>query len=230
MATRTLVLMRQDVRNKADAPSANFPTDAELTRDLNVSARKLYDLLLDAGYQEPFLASATIPIVSGTDAYALPDGTLYTAAPRFYRALGVDLSLGTRKVALRPFNFTERNQFIPGGWLPDVASYRIMGGNIRFIPVPTTSRTVTLWYAPLLTDMSGDSDTLEGFNGFEEFAVLDCAIKYCNKSRLDAMGFLQQLQMETERIQSAISKRDQSSTQAVTDVTTMDIDPYWRVF
>lgn len=230
MATRTLTLMRGDVRNTADAPSANFPTDAMLTRDINVWYRKLYDLILDAGGMEQYLTSATIPLVNGTAAYALPNGTLYGAAAAFYRAFGVDIDLGgPALVALRPFLFSERNEFLRGAWNPEVARYRIQGNNLRFIPTPSGARNVTLWYAPLLTDLSADGDTIEGFNGFEEYVTLGVSIKYCTKARLDQMGFVQQLQMEEERIRSAVAKRDQSSVPTVTDIDALGIDPYHRV-
>lgn len=229
MATRTLTLLRTDVRNKADAPSANFPTDAELTRDINLSAKKLYDLILDAGGQEQYLTSATIPLVAGTAAYTLPNGTLYSSAPEFYRAFGVDIDIGgPTLVALRPFQFAERNKYVRGGWNPEVAQYRIQGSQIRFIPTPTVARNVTLWYAPVLTALSDDGDTLDGFNGFEEFVVLDVAIKYCHKARLQSMGFAAQLQAETERIRAAVAKRDQGFPEVVTDVEGIGIDPYWR--
>lgn len=231
MADRTIAQMEQEVRDRADAPSTNFPTSTEVERALNQSIATLRDLIMDAGGHEAFLTSASIPLVAGTSTYALPNGTLYSAAAAFYRLFGVDISLGSGvPVTLRPFNFAERNQYVPGAWNPEVARYRLQGTNILFIPTPTTGRTATLWYAPVHTTLATSDTWAIGRDIWVEHVILDVACKYANKARLDETGMYARKEAMLQQILQSEAHRDQSMSGTVTDVEGVGIDPFWRGF
>lgn len=227
MADRTIAQMEQEVRDRADAPSTNFPTTTEVQRALNQSIATLRDHVLDAGGHEAFLTSATVPLTSGTATYALPNGTLYGAASAFYRLFGVDAVVGGVNVTLKPFNFAERNDYVPGAWNPTVARYRIQGTNILFIPTPQGVSSVTLWYVPVhATLASGDIWTI-GRDIWVEWVVLDTACKYMSKARLEEGYFLQKREQLLQQIIQAEAHRNQGLPDSVTDVEGLGLNPFW---
>lgn len=213
-ATRTLAELRTEARQRADMEQDDdFVTDTELTRMVNQSIRELYDLLLEALGQEFFYTTGTISVVAGTTAYNLPT--------TFYQLLGVDVSLGAGDyMALRPFSFHERNEEMSGfGWgYPVAARYRIMGTQIHFRPTPTQAETVLVHYIPYPTSLSGDSDTFDGINGWEEYVIVDVAAKMIEKEEGDAAPLYKRKQELMARIQGQAAKRDAGFPDRVIDI------------
>lgn len=213
-ATRTLAELRTEARQRADMEQDDdFVTDTELTRMVNQSIRELYDLLLESLGHEYFYTSASISIVAGTQAYSLPTA--------FYQLLGVDLVISaTENMALRPFQFHERNEDMYGmGWgYPDGPRYRIMGSQIHFRPAPTASDTVTVHYIPYPTSLSADGDTFDGINGWEEYVIVDCAAKMIEKEEGEAAPLYKRKAELMQRIQGQASKRDAGFPDAVIDI------------
>lgn len=225
MATRTLSELRAECRQRADMETDDsFITDAECTRMVNQSIRELYDLLLANQGQEFYITSATITSDGRTNGtYALPNGTLYSSAPAFYRLLGVDAEAGTSEQrTLHPFKFHERNQYVGlgVGWSRyDDVRYRIQGSNIVFMPAPQNGMSITLWYVPQITALSGDSDTFDGFGGWEEYVIVDVAAKMMEKEESDSTALLLRKAQLTSRIEGLASERDQAYPETVIDVT-----------
>lgn len=213
-ATRTLAELRTEARQRADMETDDsFIADAELTRMVNQSIRELYDLLVEALGQEYFYTTATIATVAGTTAYALPTA--------FYKLLGVDLSLGNGEyMELRSFQFHERNNTIPGlGWgYPDGPRYRIMGANIHFRPAPTGVESILVHYIPYPTSLSGDTDTFDGINGWEEYVIVDCAAKMLEKEESEAGPLYKRKAELMQRIQGLAGTRDAGFPESVIDV------------
>src|SRR5581483_7425816 len=128
-----------------------------------------YDLLITV-YEDYYIAT---PIQFTSDGstflWPLPNGsnsfvnslTQQTfVPPALYKLVGVDLALNNASnafVTVNKFNFVDRNRFV----YPNTAStiygvfnlqYRMMGSNIEFIPTPSASQIIRLWYIPRLTE------------------------------------------------------------------------------
>ena len=150
----SLSTLRLLTRQRADMENSQFITDDEWRRMLNRSYAELYDLIVtNANSEDYFLNSSTITLVSGTQSYDLPTD--------FYKSRGVDLNIGSNKIPLRRYNFSERNV----GGLYSTASdmrYHIQGDKIIINPAPSTSNTITMFYIP--TPRKFDEQTASGIS------------------------------------------------------------------
>lgn len=219
MATRTLAQLRTEARQRADMETDDsFIADSELTRMINQSIKELRDLLIENQGHEFFLTTQVITTVAGTSSYALNSA--------FYQLLGVDVTVGGSVYTALPFNFHERNSFLnSSGWGNCPVYYRIEGSNIVFIPTPGGAHTVTLWYIPQFTDLSSDSDTFDGISGWEEYVVVDAAMKMLEKEESDTSALMARKMVLVDRIRSLAAKRDAGMPARIVDV--YPYYPYW---
>lgn len=210
--------LRNQVRQRADIENhtARFP-NSELTSYLNQSWAELYELIISAG-DEYYLSSNTITTSAGVDTYSLPAD--------FYKLAGVDIDVGgPQPIPIRKFVFRERNRYLYNdGWsYGRPVSYRLWGSNIRFTPRPSANYSVIVWYYPTQTDMSSDSDTIDGVQGWEEFVVLDAAVKCLAKDSRDASALVAQRETVRQRVLGNMQTRDTSEPDRATDVYATDV-------
>ena len=71
-----------------------FVKDSELTSYINNSIAELHDLLIQSYGDDYYVETVSFNGVSGQIDYALPNGTNYSAAPKFYKLRGVDVRVG----------------------------------------------------------------------------------------------------------------------------------------
>jgi hypothetical protein len=213
-ATRTLLQLRTGARQLADQENSGFISDSELTSYINYGCRKLYDLLVGAFGEQYYMTSDTIATVAGTQDYDLPDD--------FYQLVGVELQLSAQEyLTLRPFGFTKRNYYsFPGRYLisgDENLRYALVGQKIRFVPIPNSVKTIRLDYVPAFTLLSADADTFDGINGWEDYVMIDAAIKMKQKEESDVNVLMAMKQEIEAKIQGLKNKRDQSFPKTVQD-------------
>ncbi len=194
---------------------------------INQSLFELYDLLVTA-YGEEYFAAAPLQFnTNGVDQlYPLPNGTNYSAAPAFYKLLGVDLGVNNANngwVSVKKFNFLDRNKY----FYPNTAAtiygvfnmcYRLVGSNIDFIPTPSGNQPIRLWYIPRMTMLLQDTDiTTEGVSGWIEYVIVDAAIKALQKEESDVSILMAQKAALIKRIEAASMNRDAGQPDTVTD-------------
>lgn len=223
--TTTLLSVRTQVRQRADMVNSQFCSDTELNGYIASSYKELYDLLISAFGNDYYVSTPVTFQTDGTnDKYALPDGTLYSGASAFYKLLGVDLQTQGGQIwqTLKPFNFSERNRYSPYGvnslYRNSAIRYRLNGSNIWFTPLPQAGLTIRLWYIPEPSTLTNDSDTFDGISGWEEFVVVDAAIKALQKEESDVSVLMAQKQALISRIQAMAEDRDAGSPATVADV------------
>lgn len=224
MLTVTLGQLKTQSRQRADMENSTFISDAELTSLINSSAAELYDLLIGV-YEDYKISSSTVSVVANTDTYTLPAD--------FYKLRGVDLVLDSlgNAVTLKPFNFSERNayMFTPTWNVVGLAylRYHMQGNSIRFVPVPNTTASVKLWYIPAITRLVIDADTLDGVNGFEEYVIVDAAIKMRVKEESDVQELMAAKMGLKQRIESMAAARDAGQPETVSDITKQASLEFW---
>lgn len=218
------------------ASNSALYTVAELNDNINEGLAKLYDLIIAEQDQPYYLSSLNFSTVLNKDTYTIgPGGDINIA--NFYKGKGLDVSFGQNiTVAARPFMWSERNRFkwVPG-WIynrpvwysftgKDGALANAANDSLKLIPVPSGQFTCTLWYYPTLALLASAADTFDGINGFEEYAVLDAAIKLLTKQeRFDhAQLLMARQQEEQQRIISMLGSHDAENPPRVQDVTIND--------
>lgn len=224
MLTVTLGQLKTQSRQRADMENSTFISDSELTSLINLSAAELYDLLVGV-YEDYKITSQTLAVTPNVDTYTLPTN--------FYKLRGVDLVLDSlgNAVTLKPFNFAERNayMFTPTWNVVGLSylRYHMLGDSIKLVPVPNTSQNIKIWYIPAITKLVLDADTLDGVNGFEEYIIIDAAIKMRIKEESDVNELMMQKAAITSRINAMAAARDAGSPERVSDVTKTIPFEFW---
>lgn len=223
--TITLAELRTQSRQRADMEHSKFVKDSELNSYLNNSIAELHDLLSEAYGAEYFVkSSADIPIVNGTDAYTLPSD--------FYELKGVDIKLAQDWITVDMFNFNERNRFAEFGAWTGAGSvnvrYRLIGDTIMLTPSPDQNATMRIWYVPLATRLASDTDTLNDYNAYSEYVIVDAAIKMMQKEESDVSILAAQKQGLVDRIRGKAMQRDASKAASISDLYAESDDYFSR--
>lgn len=212
--TRTLSELRDEVRQRADIEAATtaFP-DSELTRYINQSIARLHRKV-HRQFPDLFVAQTTITTVSGQETYSLPAD--------FYALVGrpeVDLG-GPGPQQMRRWEWPERVSYqYTSGWAWNLpVAYRLHGADtISFLPIPGGAHGVTVYYSPIPTDLSADGDTYDGRAGWEEWVILDAAIKVATKEEQDASTLVAERAEHWEDITSDLGMVDRGGPPRVQD-------------
>ena len=220
MATITLSEIRQRCRERSDMTSSEFVTDDELNFYINQSIAELHDMLVQSYGSEYYVKNETFQSVGQQEAYDL--STIITDDD-FYKLRAVDAKLnGDDWFTLQRFNFNERNRFQHFGvWdylgITNVR-YRLVGNEIRFVPIPDRSVDIRIWYIPRAVTLTDDADTYNDFNGWIEYVIVDCAIKMLNKEESDVTILLNEKQLLKRRIEEVANNRDAAEPESISDI------------
>lgn len=225
MRTTTLANLRAEVRQRADIENDPHITDAEVNRFVNQSGAALHAMCVDydEGY---FLTSNTITTISGTDAYVLSN-TAEVGFPNFYKLLHVEVQINGIWRVLDRWTFERRTLYLNAtswGAQQVPLSYRLSFDNstklprLTFSPIPDGAYTVTVYYVPAFPDMTGDTDVFDGADGWEEWVVLDAAIKCLLKEESDTSALVYERDQVWKRIQAQMANRDLDHPSKVRDV------------
>lgn len=215
----TLSYVKTAAQRRADMLNSAFIETQELTDMVNSSYAELYDLLTTLYGNDYYATTSILNFVNGQQSYTLPSD--------FYKLLGVDLKIdATRKAALKPFMFPERNRY-QNSLLPSIYGflqfrYRLNGNNIIFTPVPDSAREVTLWYIPVVSTLVNEGDTFDGVNGYEEYIIIDVARKLRIKEESDVSELMADKAAMITRINDSAQNRDAGMPERVMDVQTLD--------
>jgi len=220
---RTRAQLRTEAYQRADLEGAVAYIDqAEADRYINSSIADLYDLLIQYFGPEPYLATQTITLTGATE-YNLDD--------EFYLLKGVDAVEGSNNYPLLPYDFEDRHrsayEYFHYPHPNSSLRYRLLGTltdatgvyqpKIRFTPTEATG-TVTVWYIPRAPDLGDDTDSWDGFNGWEEYVVVDAAIKMLEKEESDTSSLMQRKMLLIERIRTMAAMYNGHHPEVVSDI------------
>lgn len=212
MASVTLLEMRTRSRERADMVNSRFITDAELNHYINASVQELYDLLIASRGESYYISSSTFSTANGTASYNLPSD--------FLKLMGVDLNTSPNQaVTLKSFKWQERNQARGPYYIQYQAAlrYQLRGGQLTFSPTPQGAQSITLWYVPRAIVLVGDSDSFDGINGWEEYVIIDAAIKMRVKEESPVQELMIAKQDMLSRVLQASAARDSAEPSRVVD-------------
>lgn len=226
------LMLRVRQRANLEGSSAFLP-DSEVIDNINQSIAEWYDIvrLTTFGGQ---IARSAWPIVT------LSNVSSYPLAQNTASIISVDANISGNSYAISalPYQEEQRNIFklLPYvGWslggLQNVF-YQIQGQNINFLPTPTANYNITVNYIPTAPVLSNaNTDYLNSINGWEEWIVLDSAIKCLIKDgQLDIIPLLQgRLEQQTARIKWAAALADMNAQEGVHETETYGgWGPYFR--
>ena len=216
MPTRTLAQLRDEVRQRANMENAdNFITDAEIDRYVNQSICAWRDMLVENRGQDFFTGSTTITL-TGVSMYALPAD--------YYQILNVSYVENGVFTTLTPYNRGDGATYAnAGGTVP--LRYRVANNNLFVLPA-SAQGSLLVTYVPLATTLTLDTDTLEVFNGWEEWIVLDAAMKALEKEATDTSQLFMRREVTERRLMAQAQFNDRGFPESVTDVRDVDLSGY----
>lgn len=230
--------LRLRAQQAADRENSQFLTLPEWNYNINQSAKELYDILITV-YEDYYVASRLSITTDGTSSqYDLPNGQNYSGASALYKLYGVDCGLDSSEnawVTLKKYNFIDRNRFVypqAAGLILGFANmqYRLVGSTIKFMPIPSGSQTIGLWYFPRRPWMLRDTDVLDGVNGWEEYVILDAACKALRKEESATSELMAAKIAMKKRIEESAVNRDAGQPETISDVRRMNNSGYGNGF
>lgn len=213
MATATLTDLRRKVRERADMVNSSFISATELDGYINASAYELFDLLVESNEDYNTL-STNSTIASGSHTIALP--------ALAYKIRGVDVSYdnGQTWCPLKPYSFVDRGNYSDHTLTRRYANvrYRIIGSTLHLLPESEAPGLYRIWYVPTMTPLVNAGDTFEAYNGFEEYIVIDAAIKCLVKEESDTAPHERAKKAIKDRIIAMAASRDMGGPETIADV------------
>lgn len=212
MSTITLANLRTRARDRANMENSQFVSDSIFNTYINYAISDLRDKITSKVGEDYFATSSSTTLTSGQETWALPAD--------FYKLLWLEVLVdGTNYQRLNRFEVNEQPS-APYSLAYPWASlkYRLRANNIWFLPTNSTGgNTVRLWYVPTPTALSADADTLEGYNGWDEYVVLSAARKALVKEEQDVSDIDRELLVLDQRIECMAPNRDQAQPMRVYD-------------
>lgn len=206
--TITLASLKTRCRERSDMENSGFISDSELVSYINSSYAQLYDLLVSR-FEDYYTTTTSSVVASGDNSISVPAD--------FYKLLGVDYQLsGDSYTTVNKYNFQNRNRRDGLARTSQSRQYRLINNAIELLPKTNAQGTYQLWYVPRITRLADDVDTLDGVNGWEEYIVIDTAIKMLSKEESDIAALLIEKRAMEDRIEAMANNRD-SEPETVTD-------------
>ncbi len=214
----SLATLCERVLQRANLEGAQrFIKPHELVDNINGSIAEWVDEVRGTTWNGSYARASHEMTTSQNDAlYPLPQDLL--------TLLSVDVAIaaGGPVITARSYQEEERNAFrnMPAltAWgMGGPIYYQIQQTDISFIPMPQGAFIVTINYVPTAPILADGLDKIDSINGWEEFIVLDSAIKCLMKvGGNDQIPVLaQRLEQQRQRIRAMAPRRDQAFAERV---------------
>lgn len=217
--TVTVSSLVASVRQRANMEKTQFVTDTEIIGYLSNAFRKFYNIVTTT--YENYYVKTHDEALTTADTYPLPAD--------FFKLLGVDLVDGSGATfTLRPFELNERNRIV-NSWIGKPVRYILEGSNLRVLPKPNAGgQTLRLYYVPAPPTLTSGADEVDVHNGFDEYLVLDAAIRCLVKEESDTAVLERERAYVENQILESMRGRDSGFPRKVTDLATMNDRAWFR--
>lgn len=200
--------MKDRAKSRADMIGSSFVSDAEWTAFVNASAFELWDILSQKFGENWSFQRTTLQTTIGNEAIQLPAAV--------YRMLSVQRLDAGKWLPLDRISFSGVTEEEQDTGKP--CKYMLAGNTVTLAPIPDSAYTIRLTFIPEMTSLSADSDVMPSFAGWEEYVVVDAAIKALSKEESDVAALMAEKAALVQRITSAAERRDAGAPAQVIDV------------
>lgn len=216
--------IRLQAQQRADRVNSNFVTLPEWNQMISLSAKELYDLLIQEYGEDYKIAVPYSYTTSGTidpnwnaQVYPLPDD--------FYKLILCEVALNPGDpnswVTLKQYNRIQQNLWN----YPNVYTfygitnlrYRLTADQLQIVPICSANQTIRIWYVPRPPKLVADTDVIDGISGYEEYVIVSAAIKALVKEESQCPELMAELQMMEKRIIEMARNRNIAEPQTVSD-------------
>ena len=208
----TLAELRLAAKQRSNLENSSFVTDSEWNSYINFAVSELKDILISKFGNDYYITKYTLTLTSNVNEYDLPED-FYKLAYMLYKS-------GNLQYKMKRFEIEELNQFngyVLSSTIPDLR-YRITASKVEFSPQNNTGgQQVTLVYIPIPPKLVSDADELQGFNGWEELAVLLAARKALVKEEQSVKEIDTEIQLMKFRVEAMADNRDAAEPMRIAD-------------
>lgn len=186
--TVRLDVLRQQIQYLADIQgmTARHAT-SDLNRAINQSIQHFREKVSQHGLRN-YITHATGTLTSGaTSPFAFTVLDLSAVSPAVVRVFGIEITIRGRIQPLELIDFENRNDFQdwtfgpisdePTAWAP------YQQARVAILPASNAAYPYTVFYLPVLPDLTNDSDTFDGVVGWEEWVAWDALIKVLQRDQ-----------------------------------------------
>lgn len=223
MSVVTLAQITTSAQRFADLENSNFIAASEWTDYVNFGLRQYWNKINQV-LQDYNLVEVFFQLQNNQTDYVLPDDYMYTR--------GFDMSLSEvfppdqisqYWVSLYPYDFKEREKynypwFGAYGGIYGIR-YRIMSTFVRFLPAPIPTNWIRHSYIPVAPTLVAPTDSLNGYNGFEEYAAAWAAYRALTKEESDTTNVEKVLAEWEKTIDTQAQDRNRDIGDKVSDVS-----------
>lgn len=220
----SLGTIRLQAQQRADRVNSNFLTLPEWNNLISLSYKEFYDIMIQK-YGDDYYV--TLPFTYTTSGQVDPayNAQVYPLPVDFYKLLLCEVALNANDpnswVTLRQYERIQQNLWN----FPNVYTfygitnlrYRLTGTQLQIVPIASANQTIRIWYAPRPTKLVADTDVLDGISGWEEYVIVDAAIKALRKEESDCSELMAEKAAMLARIESAAENRNIAEPQKVSD-------------
>jgi len=205
--TFTLAQLATRVRERADCENSDFISDTELYSFISASYGELYDLLVKANpdyvqKEETFTGTGST--------------RTFQVATDYYGTVAIDYKVDATNGIFQPLRRlqgSERNAFSYTGGGPS-AAYRFQYNSttpsrpyVELLPTPSNGDTYRHIYIVAPADLTSASQTVDGVSGWEEYIVIDAAMKCLQKEESSTTHLERQKAAMLSRIEEMAENR-----------------------
>jgi len=224
----TLSDLRTQAQYLADAVNDSHKSTAEWTVWANYHGAELWDELANLFEDRYTTSTSGLTVSSGVLSFTLSTAMRVRAIEKSVD--GGQNWMRVEQTPLREFSRWRTTRVRSGSPYADVAdcTYAIVGTQILITPSNATSGTFRVWYVPVYTAMSSDSDSLFGGaavpNQWHEFVAIGMAIDALGKEESDPSFLMARKAALLARIRKAASNRSPGGSRMRETATHRDED------
>jgi hypothetical protein len=200
-------------RQLADMENTQFVTDTELITYADQAYREFYDLLINT-FQDYTVKPSNITLVAGQEDYTLPTDLLKL---RLVRLVGVS----AKPLVLRRFNLEEMSR-LTYSFFGYPVRYITFGTSIRMVPTPTNAATLQVWYVPTATKITAVGQSIEVYNGYDEYIAVLMAMRMCQKEESDYQMLAMRKEDLKKRILDSMEDYNAGQPEKMTDIARLN--------
>ena len=216
MPSFTLAEIRDRVRERTDKVGSTFLTDTEINKLISGSYARLYTRIVKAGVSA-FEKTQTIVTAGLAASYAVPADYAATLRVDYQNNAGP-----VRWWTLPESTMQDQPRYesiLSPQWAQAfrvVGDGTVGGDKVYLLPIPPNGQTYRHVYVPAPRALTVDGDTLDGVFGFEEWIVMDAAIKVLSKEGGDTTAQLERDRaIISEDIDTQVTLRSQMGHHSV---------------
>jgi hypothetical protein len=202
--------------------SSSFITRAELEGYVNNSGGELWDILMTRYEDYTTTPEWTQFSLSGSNyQYTLPADCVKIRGVEYY-------DVGDWST-LKRYTLEDRDRWRDTQWRWGSGDrrYTILGSRLSFVPEDEASGQYRFRYIQAWTTLTGSSQTVSLPNGWEEYLVVDAAIKCKQKEESDTAALEMRKAGLLRRIEAASSNRDAGEQEFLTDPNDLRLGGGW---